>query len=670
MPFTKEEIEEMKDLFIEDSYENLQSLEKQLEILEKDKNDNMALVEYYRINHSFKGMAGTTGLVEFEKFFHKNETLISAIQDKKVTINKEIIDIFYETIDVIEKDLELLKKNQSIKGTFDALIKRIEQILNVAEGGEEVQKRSRIKQMFESSGLEEFSPELLDYEDDSKKFYSITVVLVDNVRLKLARLLVVIKKVVEFGEIAQSNPPLPEILQGKIEDRINIIYQSEKTREYISQKIKNCGEIKEVQINEIDNEEVQKILNIKREMKKEIQEIKNIEASTEINSVKVNLDSLDKIVELYGEMLISSKQLEKMLDDFERPDIKEILFQMQNYMFDLQDVVLQMQLVPISSVFRIFPRMVRNLTSKNNKSINFEIKDHDVKVDRKILSDVGDIVNHLLRNACDHGIETKKERKTSNKNETGELILETKIQNNLLVLEVKDNGRGIDAEKIRKKAIEKGVYTEEELEKMSEEEIIDIIFLQNFSTSEKITNISGRGLGLNIVKEKLANIGGSISLETIKSEGTTFKIILPISRLLIKAILIRSGDQIFSIALEDIERLYQIPRSKIVVADNENYIQIVGITGADEKIKIHHLARLFNMDSEENEDIAEEIIKIVHVKKGDKSFGLTVDEFLKESEIVIKEIDDVRGEVQGISGAAILDDGSVSLIIDPFSVSI
>lgn len=663
-PFTELEIQEMKELFIEDGYENLEHIQKQLEILEKDMTDNMAVIEYYRINHSFKGMAGTTGLVEFEKFFHKHETFIKAIQDKKIVVDKSIIDLLYEVLDGIDENLGLLKKNLPCNNKFEILTKKCEDIVNLTDGGEEAQNKSRIKQMFENSGLEEFNPNLMDYDDDSKKFFSITIILEDNIRLKLARLLVVIKKVVEFGDIAQSVPPLPDILAGKIENWINIIYQSRKDEEFISHQIKSCGEIKDVKIETIPIEEVERILKTKKEENKKIQEEKEIETSTEVNSVKVNLNSLDKLVELYGELLISTKQLEKKLEEFDRPDINEILFQVQQYLFDLQDVVSKMQLVSISSVFRIFPRMVRNLSRQSKKPINFSIKDHDVKVDRKILADIGDIVNHLLRNAIDHGIESPKERKKSKKSDEATVSLETKIQNNLLVLEVKDDGGGIDTEKIKKKAIEKEMFTQNALDGMTRDQINEFIFLPEFSTADKVTNISGRGLGLNIVKEKVTALGGSIKLDTEISLGTTFKVSLPISKLLIKAILIRSGDQIFSIALEDIERLYEVDKSDISISDQTQYITMAD---SDERITIHNLGELFNL-SVQTDISKEKTVKIVHVKKGDKSYGLVVDEFLKESEIVIKQIDDVKGEVQGISGAAILDDGKVSLIIDPFSV--
>ncbi len=663
-PFTESEIQEMKELFIEDGYENLEHIQKQLEILEKDMTDNMAVIEYYRINHSFKGMAGTTGLVEFEKFFHKHESFVKAIQDKKIAVDKSIIDLFYEVLDAIDENLGLLKKNLPCNNKFEILIKKCEELVNLTDSGEEAQNKSRIKQMFENSGLEEFNPDLMDYDDDSKKFYSITIILEDNIRLKLARLLVVIKKVVEFGDIAQSVPPLPDILAGKIENWINIIYQSREDEEFIGQQIKSCGEIKDVKIEMIPIEEVERILKTKKEENKKIQEEKEIETSTEVNSVKVNLNSLDKLVELYGELLISTKQLEKKLEEFDRPDINEILFQVQQYLFDLQDVVSKMQLVSISSVFRIFPRMVRNLSRQSKKPIEFSIKDHDVKVDRKILADIGDIVNHLLRNAIDHGIESPKERKKSKKSNNATVSLETKIQNNLLVLEVKDDGGGINTEKIKKKAIEREMFTQNAMDGMTRDQINDLIFLPEFSTADKVTNISGRGLGLNIVKEKVTALGGSIKLDTEISIGTTFKVSLPISKLLIKAILIRSGNQIFSIALEDIERLYEVDKSEINVSDQTQYIKMAD---TDERITIHNLGELFNLGVK-TDTSKEKTVKIVHVKKGDKSYGLVVDEFLKESEIVIKQIDDVKGEVQGISGAAILDDGKVSLIIDPFSV--
>lgn len=665
-PFTKAEIQEMTEIFLEEGFESLELFEKNIRILEEDYKDKKVLIDLHRIAHSFKGMAGTTGLIAFEKFFHEYESFLTNLQDGMLSVTKEIVDLFYDSLDIIEENLNLTKNQQPCNQKFEIFLIKMEAVKKQFWKDTESTSRDRIKNMFQKSGLEEFSADNLDFEDVLKKCFTITIILEENTRLKLARLLVVIKKIVEFGRIAQSTPVLSEILANHIENQIEILYQTSFEANFIVSKIQNCGEIKDVKIIERDKDTALQILNVEQEKKNEIQQDREVKASTDVSSIKVRLDSLDKLVEVYGEVLISSKQLEKKLEEFDRPDINEILFQMQTYLFDLQDVVMQMQMVPISSVFRIFPRMVRNLAKQHKKEVKFEIRDHNVKVDRKILTDIGDIVNHLLRNAIDHGMDSPEERKRRNKSASGKIEIETKIQNNLLVMTITDDGKGIQTEKLKAKAIEKGLHTPVELDTMPHQEVLNLIFLSNFSTAEKITKISGRGLGLNIVKDKIQNLGGTISFETENGVGSTFRVILPISRLLIKAILVEAQDQIFSIPLDDIERLYEIKMEDIVEKEDLNYIPV---DGEEKMIPVYDILQLFSFDGIV-EPTERSSIKVVHMKKGEKSFGLIVDDFSKESEIVIKQIDDVRGKISGISGAAILDDGKVSLIIDPFSIQL
>ncbi len=664
-PFSRKEMQEMIDMFLSEGKDNLQLIENQIQILEKDHNDNFALLELYRIIHSFKGMAGTVEFVEFEKFLHSYETLISLIQEKKVRISEPMIDLFFESVDLIEKSMKKVEKNQSVEKDFVDILKKIEKIKDDSKfSSEEASTKSRMKELFAESGLEEFSLESLIFNDPSLKFYLIKVILEDNIKLKLARLLVIIKNIEKFGIIAQTSPELGDILQGKIEQEIQILYQSSESSKQITKRITDSGEIKEVIIDETDAETIRKMKIEIEEEEQRSQTIQSFESSSDISSVKVDLASLDKLIELYGELLIRTKQLENKLSEFNRPDINEILFQIQSYMFKFQDVVVQIQMVPISSVFRIFPRMVRNVAKQEMKEINYVVNNHNVKVDRKILNEVGTIVNHLLRNAINHGIETVKERKLLGKQPKGSIVIETKIRNNVLYIEVNDDGRGIDPELISQAAIKKGLFTEEELSHMTDKEIINLIFLPKFSTASKITNVSGRGIGMNIVKEKVEALSGTVSLETETSVGTTFTVILPISRLLIRAILVRSGAQIFSIALDDIERLYEIPVSAIKMINSIPYIKI---PGESNMIRIYYLGKLFKLENfEENQ----RTIKIVLVRRGSNMFGLIVDEFIRESEIVIKEIDDLRKGAKGISGAAILEDGSVSLIIDPFRIGV
>lgn len=664
MPSAKEkEAEEMKKIFLDESDENLNNLEKFIKNVEKNHSDSLSLMEIYRILHNFKGVSGTIGIIEFEKFFHTYESLVSLIQEKKVEITQEIIDLFFESMDVISNALGYYRDNKDLTNCFDKISVKINKLKTKdSASGEEASKKGRVKELFRQFGLEEFKPESLVFNETNKKFYSITVWLEAECKLKTARLFVIIKNLGAHGIIAKSVPQFVDLMDGLFKDSFTLYFQSTESAEELEKIVMATDEVSSAKCEELSLEKARTMLQVEEQEKEVEKETAVLESSTQINNVTVELSVLDELLELFGELLIRTKQLDHKLVDLNRTDVKDTLFQMQNFMFGLQDVVLKMQLVPLSIVFRIYPRMIRGLAQREHKKVNLVMQHNDVKVDRKVLNQISEMLNHLLRNGVYHGIEPENDRIAAGKLPEGILSLETKIENNVLIVTVADDGKGVDPGKIAAKALEKGLFSEEELKRMSEKDIINIIFQSNFSTAEAVDLTSGRGLGLAIVKQKVDMLGGSLALETTVGKGTKFIIQLPIARSLIRALLIRSGEQIYSIALDDIQNLSEVPIEEIREINNQEYI-----IHADQKelLKLYRLERLFKT---ENKDIVKKSLKIIHIKKGDKNYALAVDEFLRESEIVIKKIDDMPSEVKGIAGAAILDDGTVSLIIDPFSV--
>jgi two-component system chemotaxis sensor kinase CheA len=666
-PFTKKEMKEMKEMFISESQENTIQLETQIRNLEQDFKDNLALIEVYRIIHSFKGSSGTIGITPLEKFFHRYESFISSIQNEKLSINKEIIDLFYDSLDLIDLIIKEILNNESLSVTkLDEFEKQFDhQESNFTKNPEEAKQNIRVRELLSEHGLENFKSDNFEFDKKGWNIFEITIELEENIKLKLARFLVVLKKIERIGVIAQTEPQFDQIIEGKFDNVVKILFQSEFSQAEIKKRILSAGEIKSATITKITKKKALDSIN-QQKMQDSLEKItQNFSNITQIHTIKVNLDDLDKLVEYFGELLIRSKQLESLIESYERTDINEILFQMDNYMFNLQETVLQMQLVPISRIFRVFPRMVRNLAGKQNKEIDFKVQHNDVKIDRKILNEIGDIVNHLVRNSIFHGIETKDHREDRNKELHGTITIETRLINNILNLNISDDGKGIDPKIIGDKAVEKGLYTAEQIKSMNVEEIINIIFTPNFSTTEVVTKISGRGLGLNIVQKSIQTLGGSISIETHVNIGTTFNVLIPISRSLIRALLVQVEKEIYSIPLDDIEHLFSVKVEDIIYLNNKYYAII---NDGEDKIPLLDLGKYFQISS--SSKFENNRLKIVHIKKGNKNFGIIVDEFIKESEIVIKNIEDYEGKVKGISGAAILDDGTVSLIIDPFTFSI
>jgi two-component system chemotaxis sensor kinase CheA len=658
------DMNDMKKLFLDESSENLAKLEKQIQALDHDINDNLPLVELYRLIHNMKGMAGTMGIVEMEKFCHTYESLISAIQEKKVELNRNVLDIFFDSVDVFENIFNMIRDGKGIGSYCEDFQGKLEQlqskgsVMNADE-----QRKARMTELFKEFGLQEFQPESLVFNDQTKKFYSITIKIESNIRLKRARLFVIIKNIGNLGVIVQTTPPFVELVEGTFEDTFSLLFQSSNSAEKIRTSLELSGEIESIQIDEVEFEKAKQMIERVETEKEDEKNTQIIENSTQINSVKVEISVLDHLMESFGELLIRNKQLERTLGVTENAEVREILFQMQTFMFQLQDLVLQMQLIPVATALRAYPRMVRSLAQKEHKKIKLTLQHNDIKVDRKILNELGEILNHFVRNAISHGIEPEEERVKLKKHREAELIIAARLNNNVLLLDISDDGRGIDPEKIKQSALEKSIRTADQLAAMSNAQIIDLIYEPNFSTLQSADLVSGRGLGMNIVKRKVESLGGTIKIDTEVGKGTTFTVLLPISRSLIRALLTRAGNEIYSIALDDIQSLFEVNKDDIFQEGSTEYVKAVG----NIRLPLYRLSNIFQLHDNGTE-LKGSTLKIVHIKKGDKNFALAVDDFLHESELVIKKIDDIPHDVKGISGAAILDDGKVSLIIDPFTI--
>ncbi len=353
------------------------------------------------------------GYGELEQFFHNFESVISLAIEKKVLITTDFMNLLYKSIDLIEQALNILKNEQPIGSLFDTFIREMNGFRPVdLEASGDTNKKERLKEFFKEYGLEDFAQGNITYLDPSKKFYFITITIEKNIRLKIARLFVIIRIFGGLGVIGKTTPPLNDLLEGKVEDQFTVVFQSDQSSGIIHKAINASGEIESIKFEEIFPEQAKKMIlseDIEKETKRTSAATENL---AQTSGVKIELTIRNQLLELFGELLIRSKQLDRKIEGLDRQDMKELLFQMQSYMFTLQDVVLKMQLVPLDTIFRVYPRMVRTLADKEGKRIQFVINHHDVKLDRKILNEVGDILTHILRNAVYHGIENEEGTET------------------------------------------------------------------------------------------------------------------------------------------------------------------------------------------------------------------------------------------------------------------
>jgi len=665
----------IKQMFIDEGKELLQTLEQQFSKLEEDPEETEAVLEIYRGFHTFKGMAGTIGLTTLSTAFHKLENLIQEVRDRKVKVTKETINLLFQSLDLVENVLTEIDE----KDTYDekAVQKFIDSITttNVAnvdatEDKEERLRKSRMREIFEQYGLEEINSSQIKFDDKSQKYYNITIKLVEDVKLKTTRVLVIIKYLIgsedAIGKIIQSFPANLDLVEGRFGLEFNLLFQSPSSAKKIQDRIGLSDEIASVKVQEIDRETAKKQVEASEsqtQMQKDVQEFKK---STRISNIRVEVNKLDELMEVIGELLINTKQLHEATDRNQISEMKNQIQTIQNLVLILQENILQIQLVPVNTIFRRFPRMVRSLSQQENKEVKLTLSGAEMLVDRKILDEVNEALVHLIRNAVSHGIETARERVGKKKSEAGNITLAARHEKNMLAIEVTDDGKGIDPEKVKAAAIEKGLISEEEAEHFTQEDAFKIISTPGFSTmsSDKISEVSGRGIGLNIVREKVEKLGGIVNISSEVDLGTTFTLLLPLSMSIIKALLVRVGSEKFSIPLDDVQYIYHLNSTEIQDVNGMKFLNRQGVN-----IPVYDLAQIFNIETSNKQKLLDQqFINVVLIERGNRKFGLAVEEFLEQTEIVVKKVEELTKHVKGVSGATILANGSVSLILDPFTI--
>jgi two-component system chemotaxis sensor kinase CheA len=373
--------------------------------------------------------------------------------------------------------------------------------------------------------------------------------------------------------------------------------------------------------------------------------------------VRVDIDKLDSLLNLVGELVINKTRLEQIGITHRLTDLVETIEQMDRVTTDLQNVVMKVRMVPVGQVFNRFPRMVRDLSRELNKEINLIIQGEETELDRTVIDEIGDPLVHLLRNSIDHGIEHPDERVAKGKNPVGEVRLIASHEGNNVVILVEDDGKGINAEVIKQKAMEKGLITQAEADKMDANEAVRLVFLPGFSTAEVVTDVSGRGVGMDAVKNKIESLGGMVDVETKINEGSKFKIRLPLTLAIIQALLVEVAKEIYAIPLGSIDSTINLEPSDIKTIQNREVILLRG-----QIIPIIRLADVLQIPRAESEDSGELFVVIVHM--GEFRAGIIVDNLIGQQEIVIKSLGKLLAGIKVIAGATILGNGQVALILD------
>lgn len=680
------DVSQYLEIFVEETKEHLQSLNDNILVLENEPENKDTINEIFRSAHSLKGMAGTMGYKRMQTLTHDMENVFSEIRNDKLKVTSDLVDILFQCLDALEAYLDNIINTQD-EGTDDnaAIIKLLNDFLNGGNGGAEqaaqaAPQTAQAAPQAASAAVTDFSKvTFADFEQHAimeagaknLNVYGVHVQVDPGCILKAARAFLVFKSVEELGEVIKSIPSAQDIEDEKFDLDFDIFVITGESLDKVLATVKNVSEIKNAEGSVIKLEE-------KKEEKAE--EAKKPEAAKPAavpqagkptnpqpakgkpvvnRSVRVDIDKLDVLMNLVSELIIAKNGLVSAAatsNTEENQSVNEQIEYLERVTTNLHESVMNVRMVPIETVVNRFPRMIRDLSKKLDKKMELYMTGEETELDRTVIDEIGDPLMHLLRNSADHGLESAEVRRERGKDETGTIFLNAFQDGNNVVIEVGDDGNGIDIEKVKRKGIEKGTITPEQAEVMSDKEVIDLLFQPSFSTAEKISDVSGRGVGLDVVKSKIESLGGDVECKTVLGEGSTFTIRLPLTLAIIQALMVKLGNEQYAIALGSIQTIEDIPLSDIKYVQGKEVINLRGTV-----IPIIRLGELLDVPDRPEPD---ESLIVVVIKKGDKQAGLVVDSLVGQMEIVIKSLGKYININKMISGATILGDGEVALIID------
>ena len=693
------DVSQYLEIFIDESEEHLQTLSDCIMVLEKEPDNKDTINEVFRAAHSLKGMAGTMGFKRMQHLTHDMENVFQEVRSDRVKVTSGMIDLLFKCLDALEGYLDNIKST-SDEGAEDneVIIKELNDFIAKADGEAEAENKevSEVKEAAPAATQEEKEGQekieltkeekkaIREAESNGQHIYAMTVHIQKDCLLKAARAFLVFKAVEDFGQILVYRPSSQDIEDEKFELDFSFFLASEEETDKIVAAAKAVSEIEKVDAEEIHLEEYLKEAAAQEEQQAKEAATEQKEAPAEVpkaaekkapaaaakkqtnakpvtgRTVRVDIEKLDALMNQVSELIIAKNSLVSISSnesgEYQNQSFHEQIEYLERITTNLHESVMKVRMVPIESVVNKFPRMIRDLSRKLGKKMELYMTGEDTELDRTVVDQIGDPLQHLLRNSADHGLEDNATRVERGKPEVGSIFLKAFQEGNNVIIEVGDDGNGIDVAAVRDKAVERGVITAEQAENMSQKEIINLLFLPSFSMAKKITDISGRGVGLDVVKSNIEALGGDVEVRTKLGEGTTFIVRLPLTLAIIQALMVEIRDEKYAIALGSIANIESIPVNEIKYVQAQEVIHLRGAV-----IPLIRLDQVLDMEEKQEEP---ENLTVVIVKKGDSLAGLVVDNLIGQQEIVIKSLGKYITNNKIISGATILGDGEVALILD------
>lgn len=678
------EVNQYLEMFIEESKEHLQACSEHLLELEKNPDDLAIVGEIFRSAHTLKGMSATMGFEDLADLTHKMENVLDAIRNEKIHVTPEILDVVFESVDHLEEMVMDIANGGDGKRDVSSTVAQLKRIELGEEAVAEVVATvvaPAVESVLEYDSFEQTV--ITQSSEQGFNAYEISVTLREDCLLKAARVFMVFEILEKDGDVIKSSPSVEKLEDEQFDQQFYVAFVTKESAEDMQKKLMKVSEVEEVVVTTIDQK---KFSEKEYEAQQEIAatatavvEMASTPAKAEQvakpaksaapnkadkthapvgnKTIRVNIERLDILMNLFEELVIDRGRLQSIATEVNHGELNETVERMSRVMGDLQTIILTMRMVPVETVFNRFPKMIRQLSRDLNKKINLEIIGAETELDRTVIDEIGDPLVHLIRNSVDHGIENPTARRAKGKPEEGTVVLRAYHSGNYVFIEIEDDGAGINREKVLAKAISKGIVTQEQSYSMSDKQINELILASGFSTADVISDVSGRGVGLDVVKTTIESLGGNISIESTQDVGSIFSIQLPLTLSIISVMLVEIEKEIYAIPLSSIIETSIIRSSEIMNAHNQKVIDFRG-----KVVPLVFLEEIFEVPR--NAPQEEEFHSVVIVRKGEKLAGLVVDSFIGQQEIVLKSLGNYLTNIFAISGATILGNGKVALIVD------
>ncbi|MBE6014542.1 MAG: chemotaxis protein CheA [Lachnospiraceae bacterium] len=705
------DVSQYLEIFLDETKEHLQSLNENLLVIEKEPENKDTINEIFRAAHSLKGMAGTMGFKRMQRLTHDMENVFSEIRNGKMTVTAGLIDVLFQCLDALEEYLDIIQSTAN-EGENDneAIINRLNEILQEGQGGgapaaapagdaapaegAAAPAGEAGEEKFRNIAFtDEMKSKVTEADEKGLNLYGLSVYINNSCLLKAARAFLVLKAMEDFGEILTTDPSNQDLEDEKFEFDFSLYVLSSAPVEQLIEAAKSISEIEKVVGAKVTLEEIENKGKAQEAPKEEEAPAAAAETApvpaapaapakaasnkpaaassapaAQTNkpvvsrTVRVDIEKLDDLMNQVSELIIAKNSLVSITASEEngvsqnQPFHEQIEY-LERITTSLHESVMKVRMVPIESVVNRFPRMIRDLSKKLDKKMELFMSGEDTELDRTVIDEIGDPLMHLLRNSADHGLESAEVRKERGKPEVGSIWLTAYQEGNNVIIEVKDDGNGIDVESVKQKGIERGIITPEQADTMSSKEIIDLLFLPSFSMAKKISDISGRGVGLDVVKSKIESLSGEVEVKSVQGEGSKFTIRLPLTLAIIQALMVEIGKEKYAISLGSIQTIEDVAYEDIKYVEAKEVINLRGTVIP--LIRMDQVLEVERTDEEKPESLT-----VVIVRKGERFAGLIVDNLMGQQEIVIKSLGKYIDNNKVISGATILGDGEVALILD------